>query len=271
MYEEYWGFTEKPFENTPNPDFLYNSPQHEEGLSRLLYVVSEGKGAGLLTGVFGCGKTLIGRTLFKELDRDIYKTAFISNPYLSCDELMLHIAYHLGARDLPTKKQDVLLNVVIERLSEILENNASDGKKTVVVIDEAHVITDKKVWEELRLLLNFQKENQFLVTLLILGQPELKEIIDSNKQFSQRLAVKFHLGPLNKKETEEYILHRLSVAKRKNPIFSRGTFEQIYKKSGGIPRRINHICDLALFAAFGKNTTMINEAVINEVSFDMED
>ncbi|MCP4650998.1 MAG: AAA family ATPase [PVC group bacterium] len=271
MYEQYWGLTEKPFENMPNPDFLYNSQQHEEGLSRLLYIVSEGKGAGLLTGVFGCGKTLLGRTLFKELDRDIYKTAFISNPYLNYEELLMHIAYNLGARDLPRRKQEVLMNVVVERLSEILENNMRDGKKTVVVIDEAHVITDRQVWEELRLLLNFQLENQFMLTLLILGQPELKAIIDSNKQFSQRIAVKFHLGPLTKQQTHEYILHRLKVGGSNKRIFAPATFDLIYKKSGGIPRRINHICDLALFAGFGKNAPMINEALINEVGFDLED
>lgn len=271
MYEEYWGLREKSFENTPNPRFLYHSQQHEEGLSRLLYVVSEGKGAGLITGVFGCGKTLLGKTLFKELDRDIYKTAFIANPFLNYSELLMHVAWSLGARDLPKTKQDVLVNVILERLTEILENNMRDGKKTVVVIDEAHVITDRRVWEELRLLLNFQHEDKFLLTLLILGQPELKEMIDSNKQFSQRIAVKFHLGPLSEQETDAYIKHRLSVAGRITPIFTPETIGLIYKKSGGIPRRINHICDLALFAGFGKNKSVIDEKIIKEVSFDMED
>ncbi len=271
MYEAYWGLTKKPFENTPDPRFLYHSQQHEEGLSRLLYVVSEGKGAGLLTGVFGCGKTLLGKTLFKELDRDIYRTSFIANPFLDYAELLMHIAHSLGARDLPQRKQDVLVNVVLEKLNVILQNNMRDGKKTVVVIDEAHVITDPKVWEELRLLLNFQMENQFLITLLILGQPELREIIDSNKQFAQRIAVKFHLESLTKEETEEYILHRLNVAGKNDSMFSPGVAELIYRKSGGIPRRINHICDLALFAAFGKNSPIIDEEIIREVSLDMED
>ncbi|MBU4479645.1 MAG: AAA family ATPase [Candidatus Omnitrophica bacterium] len=271
MYETHWGFNEKPFENTPDPRFLYHSPQHEEGLSRLFYVVSEGKGAGLLTGVFGCGKTLLGRTLFKEIDRDIYKTAFIANPFLSYTELLMHIAHSLGARDLPQNKQDVLVNVVLERLGEILENNMRDGKKTVIVIDEAHVITDRKVWEELRLLLNFQLENRFLLTLLILGQPELKEVIDSNKQFSQRLAVKFHLGPLHEKETEEYINHRLNIAGSSRQIFTPGSMLLIYKKTGGIPRRINHICDLSLFAGFGKGASVIDEKIIEEVGNDVED
>ncbi|MFH1777512.1 MAG: AAA family ATPase [Candidatus Omnitrophota bacterium] len=270
MYEEYWQLKEKPFENTPNPRFLYNSKEHEEGLSRLIYAVSEGKGAAMLTGLFGCGKTLLGRTLLSELDKDIYKTAFIANPYLSYEEMLLHIVYKLGGKDLPVKKSDIMVNTIIERLEEILENNMRDGKKTVVIIDEAHVIRDRQVWEELRLILNFQLEDRYLLTLLLLGQPELKEIIDANKQFVQRIAVKCHLQSLNEQETKEYILHRLNVAGRSHPLFTDAAHRMIYKRSGGIPRRINHICDLALFSGFGKEFSLINEEVINDVSADLE-
>ncbi len=270
MYNEYWKLTEKPFENTPDPRFIYYSPQHEESLSRLLYVVREGKGAGLLSGVFGCGKTLIGRTLFRELSNDIYRTAFISNPYLNYEELLMYIVYNLGGKDLPQKKSDVLVNVILERLGEILENNMRDGKKTVVLIDEAHVIQDRQVWEELRLILNFQAENKFLLTLLILGQPELKELIDSNKQFSQRIAVKCHLENLNEEETKKYILHRLSVSNRQEPAFTDEAYKLIYERSGGIPRRINNICDLSLFSGFGKEVPVIGEDIIRDVAKDLE-
>jgi type II secretory pathway predicted ATPase ExeA len=270
MYEKYWGLTEKPFENTPDPRFLYYSKEHEEGLSRLLYAVGEGKGVAMLTGVFGCGKTLLGRALLKELDRDVYRTAFIANPYLSYEELLMHIVYNLGGKDLPNRKTEVLVNVVLERLSEILYNNMRDGKKTVIIIDEAHVIRDRQVWEELRLILNFQLEDRFLLTLLLLGQPELKELIDSNKQFVQRIAIKCHLESLNEEETKRYILHRLSVAGREQLIFTDEAYEIIYKKSSGIPRRINHICDLALFSGFGKELSIIGEDVIKDVSKDLE-
>ena len=270
MYEEHWGLSEKPFENTPDPRFFYLSPQHEEGLSRLFYAVTEGKGAAMLTGIFGCGKTLLGRTLLKELDRDIYKIAFITNPYLTYEELLMYIVYKLGGKDLPTRKSEVLVNVILERLNEILENNMRDGKKTVVIIDESHVINDSRVWEELRLILNFQLEDRFLLTLLLLGQPELKELIDANKQFVQRIAVKCYLGSLSEKETREYILHRLAVAGRVQPIFIDETYKVIYKKSGGIPRRINHICDLALFSGFGKGVSIIDEGLIKDVASDLE-
>ncbi len=270
MYEEHWGLSEKPFENTPDPRFIYMFPQHEEGLSRLVYAVTEGKGAAMLTGVFGCGKTLLGRTLLKELDTDIYKIAFIANPYLAYEELLMHIIYKLGGKDLPANKSDVLVNVVLERLSEILENNMRDGKKTVIIIDEAHVIKDSRVWEELRLILNFQLEDKFLLTLLLLGQPELKELIDANKQFVQRIAVKCYLGSLSEKEIIKYIVHRLAVVGRKKPIFKDEAYKIIHKKSGGIPRRINHICDLALFSGFGKNLSVINGDLIKEVAADLE-
>ena len=270
MYEQYWKLSEKPFENTPDPRFIYYSMQHKEGLSRLLYVVSENKGAGMLTGTFGCGKTLLARTLIKKLDRDVYRIAFIGNPYLTYEELLMHIVYNLGTKDLPTRKSDILVNVILEKLNEILENNRRDGKKTVIIVDEAQVIKNQGVWEELRLLLNFQLEDSFLLTLLILGQPELREIIDNNKQFAQRIAVKCHLDRLNEEETKGYILHRLSVANRSEPLFNDGAYRLIYEKSGGIPRRINHISDMALFLGFGKKLDLIDERVITEISADME-
>ncbi len=270
MYEKYWGLTEKPFENTPDPRFVYYSPEHEEAFSRLLYAVTEGKGAGMLTGIFGCGKTLLARTLLKELGKDTYKTALITNPYLNYEELLMYIVYNLGGKDLPVIKTEVMVNVILERFGEILQNNMRDGKKTVVIIDEAHVIKDAGVWEELRLILNFQLEDRFLLTLLLLGQPELREVIDANKQFSQRIAVRYHLEHLKEEETYKYILHRLSVAGRTQPVFTQNAYKLIYVKSGGIPRRINHICDLALFSGFGKGVTTIDEDIIKDVSADLE-
>jgi len=270
MYEQYWGLKEKPFENTPDPRFLYSSPQHEEVLSRLIYIVRENKGAALLTGVFGCGKTLLGRALAKELDRDIYRMAFISNPYLSYEELLLHIVYNLGGEGSPPSKSEVFINVILEKLNEILINNMNDGKRTVIIIDEAHVIKDKKVWEEIRLLLNFQLDDRFLLTLLLMGQPELKKIIDANKEFAQRIAVKSHLGSLSEDETKKYILHRLGVAGRTEPVFDEEAHKEIFLKTGGIPRRINHLCDLALLSGSGEGVKLIRKELIRDVSSDLE-
>jgi type II secretory pathway predicted ATPase ExeA len=270
MYEEYWGISAKPFENTPDPRFLYHSSQHEEGIYRLLYAVKEQKGAAMLTGVFGCGKTLLARTILRELGKDIYRVAFITNPQMEYIELLMSIANGLGARDLPAKKTEVLTNVVLESIGKILENNMKDGKNTVVIIDEAHVIEEKSVWEGLRLLLNFQTEDKFLLTLLLLGQPELKDNVDSNKQLAQRIAIRCHLTSMDLEDTTKYIQHRLEVAGAKKQIFADEAVHLIYDKSGGIPRRINHICDLALLTGFGRKAHVIDGPVISEVTKDLE-
>ena len=259
MYESYWGLTLKPFENTPDPRFLYHTPQHEEGLSRLLYVVREGKGAALLTGVYGCGKTLLGRTLLRELEQDVYRAAFISNPRLDDLELLRMIAHRLGAPELPTRKTDVL--VALERL---FEENMRDGRRTVVVVDECHAIEDPMIFEELRLLLNFQLEDRFMLTLILMGQPELLPKINNNKQFAQRLATRFHLEALSTSEVAGYIEHRLKVAGAPRPLFNAEAVNTIAERAGGIPRRINHICDISLLAGFTRGAAQIDRRLTEE-------
>ncbi|HOW28306.1 MAG TPA: AAA family ATPase [Elusimicrobiota bacterium] len=259
MYEQYWGFQIKPFENTPDPRFLYHSSQHEEGLNRLLYVVREGKGAGLMTGVYGCGKTLLGWTLMRELEQDVYRVSYVTNPRLNDIELLRMIAHGLGLSDPPTRKTDVLIS-----LEKIFNENLRDGRKTVVVIDEAHAIEDPQIFEELRLLLNFQTENKFLLTLLLMGQPELRPKVDNNKQLSQRLAMRYHLGPLSPSETYEYIRHRLHVAGGSTELFTTEACQIVHERSGGIPRRINHICDISLLNGYGKNAQTVDAAIARD-------
>jgi len=253
-----------PFENTPDPRFLYYSSQHEEGLSRLLYVVEQHKGAGMLTGVFGCGKTVLARALFNTLNKNVYQTAFINNPHLKSVELLRAIARQLGAENLPEKLNEMSTDHFVEVINNILLDNAKDGKETLVIVDEAHVIDDAEVFEELRLLLNFQIKNRFLLTLLLMGQPELKERIHKNKQLLQRIAMGYHLEPISKDEVSKYITHRLEVAGGNRNIFTDDAFELIFANSGGIPRRINQICDMSLITGFSKKQDRINGEIINE-------
>lgn len=266
MYAEYWNLAEKPFENTADPRFIYYAPQHEEAFTRLSYAVSEQKGVALLSGVFGCGKTVIAQALISHLSKAKYEIAFIVNPQLSSVELLREIVYDLGIKDnLPTLKTDIM-----HLLNERLHNNMDDGKNTVIIIDEAHLIEDRLIFEELRLLLNLQYKNKFLLTLILLGQPELKEKINNLKQLQQRISIKYHLMGLNGDETAKYIQHRLTVAGSTRQIFADEVFALIYNASGGIPRRINQICDMALLVAFGRKEALVDSRIINEVLQDLE-
>lgn len=259
MYTEFWGLKEKPFENTPDPRFLYYSAQHEEALCRLLYVIREKKGAGVLTGIFGCGKSVIAHALLKELEEDKYKIAYINNPQLNALELLRMITYYLGLNKPPSKKSDLLMV-----LNDIFQNNIKDGKETVIIIDEAHTIEDSRAFEELRLLLNFQSEERFLLSMLVIGQPELAANIDNIKQLTQRIAIRCHLDSLNLEDTSKYIKYRLKIAGIEKEIFDQTACEKVFSHSGGIPRRINRICDLSLLTGFSKNIHRIDEAILEE-------
>jgi general secretion pathway protein A len=267
MYEEYWKLQEKPFENTPDPHFLYYSQRHEEALSRMLYAIRERKGAAVLTGEYGSGKTLLSRVLLEELSSEQYHSALIFNPRLPPLELIKEIIYQLGSDVSSSSSKTELLH----SLNEILYKNRDDNKNTVIVIDEAQAIEGNGGFEELRLLLNFQLNDNFLLSLILLGQPDLKEKIEELPQLRQRLAVRYHLKALTETETEEYIKHRLGVAGAKEQIFSEDAFKEIYYFSAGIPRRINNICDMALLVGCGEEQDRIGKKVIKEVAEDLEE
>lgn len=266
MYEAYWGLNEKPFENTADPRFLYYSKQHEEAFTRLIYAIQEQKGAAVLSGVFGCGKTVVAQAVLSALNKGKYETAFVINPQLSALELLREILYDLGLKDnLPVQKTDIL-----HSLDETLHHNMDDGKQTIVIIDEAHLIEDRMIFEELRLLLNFQYKNRFLLTLILLGQPELREKVNNIKQLAQRIAIRYYLSGLSQGETLEYMQHRLEVAGATKNCFDDSAIKIIYEQSGGIPRRINQICDMALLTGFGKQIEIVNKEIIMEVVKDIE-
>jgi type II secretory pathway predicted ATPase ExeA len=267
MYENYWGLKEKPFENTPDPRFLYYSQQHKEALARLLYVVRERKGAALLTGEYGSGKTLLSRVLWHELQQEHkYKAVFILNPRLSGLEFIQEIVHQLSSGEVSPPSSKIEL---FHTLHKILYASYNLNRHSVITVDEAQAIENKEIFEELRLLLNFQMDNAFLLTIILLGQPELKTTVINLPQLNQRMSVRFHIKGLNTKETKEYILHRLEVAGAKKPIFAEKSFEEIFESSAGIPRRINNICDLALLVGFGNALEIIDKKTITSVCEDL--
>lgn len=263
MYCEYWGLKEKPFQNTSDPRFLCLSEQHEEALTRLQYAVHDFKACALLTGVFGSGKTLLAQALLESLRPEQFTTAFIFNPQLGHVELLREIIYQLGVHDPPEQKTDIL-----HRLTDILNDNYAEGRHTVIVVDEAHLIEDKLIFEELRLLLNFQKRDRFLLTLILVGQPELRDKISHLKPLDQRVSIRFHLKGLKPEETKQYIQHRLRVAGAQREIFDESAYAAVHESTGGLPRRINQICDLALLAGYGMRAGKITPDIIREVVMD---
>ena len=204
------------------------------------------------------------QALLDELSQDRYKTAIVNNPQLEYVELLRAIVRSLKVIELPQKKTELSADYLLEVLSQILQNNMRDGKETVIIIDEAHIIQDERVFEELRLLLNFQLRERFLLTLLLLGQPELKQKVEDNKQLEQRIAIKSNLQPLDLEDTKRYIQHRLAVAGQTGQIFTEGAIRLIQENSGGIPRRINHLCDICLLSGFSKQAEIIDERIVRE-------
>ena len=259
MHNHFWNLKSLPFENTPDPDFFYQSEEHAEAVSRMGYVLESHKVCGVLTGVYGCGKTLVIHALRRRFEQEGYKFSIVTNPRLSEVDLLRMILYGLSSSEIPTQKGDILM-CLEKTITEI--NN--DGKHPVIVIDEAHAIENPLVFEELRLLLNFQTDNKVLVTLLLCGQPELKSKLEANKQFNQRISMKYYLGPFNQEDTTSYIRFRLEAAGAKNTIFSDEAIAAVFQRSGGIPRWINNICHMAMLAAFSHEQRLVTPEFVKE-------
>ncbi len=261
MYEEFWGLKSLPFENTPDPQNFFECRQHLEALSRLHYVVQERKACGVLTSPYGCGKTLVLRRLAMELASKGYRFSFVNNPRLSDLDMLRLILHGFTGGNVPVQKGDVLIS-----LEHVFSETARDGKHAVVIIDEAHAIEAPVIFEELRLLLNFQTDKHYMLSLLLAGQPELSARIENNNQLNQRVSIKYNLAPLAPEDTAQYIDHRIKAAGAKAPLFSATNLALIQKYSGGIPRWINNIAHLALMNAFLRGAREMTDEIIVETS-----
>ena len=261
MYEQYWGLTARPFQNVPDPNFLFMSPRHREALARLLYAVKYNKGAALLVGDVGCGKTTLSRALILQLAEDKYDIGLITNPALPGNDFLEEIDTQLGVQP-PSGGKAALLRGLNDRLLA----NAGEGKETVLVVDEAHSIRDPAVFEELRMLLNFQLNDRFLLTLVMLAQPEINEIIARLKQFQQRIAIRYDLTPLDEAETGQYITYRLQKAGAKRALFSQEALQLVWQHAQGVPRIINTLCDLCLLEGFASRVQDVDAALVKQVA-----
>ena len=257
-YEDYWGLKKAPFDNVPDPCFYFPSAGHEEALSRLLYGVEARKGAIMLTGEIGCGKTLLSRALIQRLANERYDLALVASPNFDAADFLKEMLCQLGVTRDGTKLD------MVHALNERLLENFNKGKDTVVVIDEAQAINDLAIFEELRLLLNFQLNDRFLLTLILLGQPELKSKVEAFEQLAQRIVIRYHLMPFNADEVADYIDFRMQGAGASRVVFTPEAIEAVYKASGGIPRKVNTIADLALLIGFMEQCRAIGPEIVNK-------
>ncbi len=253
MYEAYWGLQEKPFENTPDPRFLYQSGGGAVAYRLLHYALENNRGAALLTGDSGCGKTLVTRALIQDLDPAKTEIALLTNPRWTPEEFISEILYELGHEEELTERAQI-----VHRLHEVLYENFEAGKNTLVLIDEGQLMKDPAVLEELRLLLNYQLNDAFLVTLLLVGQPGLGQQIRDFPPLDQRVVTRGHLKPLSVEEVRKYIEHRLKTAGRTESIFTEGAIELVDQYAEGIPRKVNNICDVALVVGFSRKLKHID-------------
>lgn len=265
MYREFFGLKEKPFNVTSDPNFLFLSRVHKEAFAYLIYGINERKGFLEITGEIGAGKTTLCRALINQLDKNT-KSAFIFNSTLPELQLLEAVLEDFGL--VVEKKSKAAM---IRQLNNFLIEELSKGNNVVLIIDEAQNLKPS-ILEELRMLSNLETEREKLFQIILVGQPELKNKLNSPglKQLRQRIGVRFHITPLEKDEIDKYIYHRLNVAGSNGQIvFTADAVDSIYRYSGGIPRLINMVCDKALLAAYVMETKEITSAVteksINEI------
>lgn len=265
MYKAFYGLSDNPFSIAPNPHYLFLSDRHREALAHLTYGLGETGGFVLLTGEVGTGKTTVSRCLLGQLP-DHTDTAFILNPSLTelellatlCDELKISYGEN------PTLKQ------LTDHLSRFLLANHDKGRNTVLIIDEAQHLRPE-VLEQLRLLTNLETDTKKLLQVILIGQPELQLLLKRQelRQLAQRITARYHLLPLNEDEIALYVLHRLQVAGRFEPLFTRKAIKVLHKYSGGIPRLINLLCERALMAGYAQSKVPIDHHMVRQAAAEV--
>ncbi len=264
MYLSFFGLSEKPFAITPDPRYLYLSERHAEALAHLLYGVNESGGFIQLTGEVGTGKTTVVRTLLSRLPQHA-DVAVILNPRVTPVEFLLTICEELR---LPIDDADRdSVKQMVDALNRRLLSAHAEGRRIIVIVDEAQNLS-AEVLEQVRLLTNLETPTQKLLQIILIGQPELRDLLDRNdlRQLAQRITGRYHLSPLSREETHGYVRHRLRVAGAGGEIFTLGALREVHRLSAGIPRVINVSCDRALLGAYTRETRKVTAALVRRAA-----
>lgn len=266
MYTRYFGLHENPFALPPDPRYLYMGRRYQEALAHLLYGITQGGGFIQLTGEVGTGKTMMIRALLERLPAEV-SVALVLYPLLSVEEFVLAICDDL---QVPRGDNSKSLKSAIDRLNRYLLDNHAQGRRTVVIIDEAHKLSHD-VLEQVRLLTNLETTKEKLLQILLVGQPELTSLLAQPdlRQLAQRVTARYNLTPLLPAETAEYVMRRLEVAGAKHPIFTRRALAAIHRLSGGIPRLINTLCDRALLGAYAHGKNRIDAPMVRRAAAEV--
>ena len=265
MYRAYYGLNRNPFEITPDPAFFYGTPQHNEALASLCHGIERRKGFIVITGEVGTGKTLLARCLFRTLKWHKISFAYIFNPLLPVLEFLQYSMSDLGLSSSGKGKGELL-----SELNRYLISQYAQKSTVVLIVDEAHLLS-WELLEEIRLLTNLETEQQKLLQIVLIGQPELGEKLDCAelRQLKQRISLRCRLLPLSREDTHKYISLRLWLAgatDRHRGIFSASAVELIHDYSGGVPRLVNTICEGALVAGFAVKSPVISPELVNEIA-----
>ena len=266
MYLEHYDLKILPFENAPNPAFFYPSSMHKEALERLHYTVAQGKGAAMLVGGVGCGKTIISHALINRLRKDRYRVVAMNNPAFEPTEFIEMVLRLFHVPNGYSRSKAEMLHV----LESQLKKNIIEAKGSVLIVDEAQVIQNDRTMEELRMLLNLQSKTKFLVNLILLGQLELSEQVAKVSPLNQRISIRYKLTPLPYKDTLYYIKHRLTVAGCRKMPFTAEALEAIYRYTKGLPREINNLCDRSLLATYLADKTVVTHEIVEDAWKDLQ-
>jgi general secretion pathway protein A len=267
MYKRFFSLSRNPFDISPDPYFLFPTHRYKDALASIYYGIRRRKGFAVMTGEVGTGKTLLVRCLLEVLDRQQISFANVFNPLLSSTEFLRYVAGDLGL-----KPQDNSKCSLLPTLNELLIARYRKGLSTVLIVDEAQHL-QPEVLEEIRLLTNLETSQEKLLQILLVGQPELEERLDSPelRQLKQRIALRCRLEALDEAETKEYIVQRLrraGMATGAEGVFPADTVSAVYQFSHGIPRLINTLCENALMAAFAQQTKSVSPHMVREVSVE---